>query len=136
MLELTVTQPGQIIEYIVVKTGHVKKNCLKLKKKHASNQNSNCDRQMYDSQDVAFMATSENHNLSNDIWICDRGACGHYCNFKEGLFDVKEIWEDITVGNSRTMTATMVGSLKCNVIQLHGPSVVITLHEVKYVPEL
>jgi gag-polypeptide of LTR copia-type/Zinc knuckle len=121
------------------KTGHVKKNCLKLKKKEsqqASNEHSNCDRQMYDSQDVAFTATSENHNLSNDIWICDSGACGHYCNFKEGLFDVKEICEDITVGNGRTMTATMVGSLKCNVIQLHGPSLVITLHEVKYVPEL
>jgi hypothetical protein len=53
-----------------------------------------------------------------------------------GLFDVKEICEDITDGNSRTMTATTVGSLNCNVIQLHGPSLVITLHEVKHVPEL
>jgi hypothetical protein len=110
------------------KTGHVKKNCLKLKKKEsqqASNEHSNRDRQMYDSQDVAFTATSENHSLSNDIWICDSGACGHYCNFKEGLFDVIEICEDITVGNGRTMTVTMVGSLKCNVIQLHGPSLVV-----------
>ena len=60
------------------KTGHVKKNRQKLKKKesqHASNENGSRDRQMYDSQDVAFTATSENHNLSNDIWICDSGAC-------------------------------------------------------------
>jgi hypothetical protein len=92
--------------------------------------------QMYNSQDVAFTATSENHNLSNDIWIYESGACGHYCNFKESLFDVKEICEDITVGNGKTMTATLVGSLKCNVIQLDGPSLVITLQEVKYVPDL
>jgi hypothetical protein len=35
-----------------------------------------------------------------------------------------------------TMTATMGGSLRCNAIQLHEPSLVITLHEVKYVSEL
>jgi hypothetical protein len=61
------------------KTGHVKKHCLKLKKKEsqqATNKISNRDRQMYDSQNVAFTATSENHNLSNDIWICDSGAWG------------------------------------------------------------
>jgi hypothetical protein len=45
------------------KTGHVRKNCHKLKKKesqYASNENGSRDRQMYISQDVVFTATSEN----------------------------------------------------------------------------
>jgi hypothetical protein len=52
------------------KTGHEKKNCQKLRKKesqHASNENGSHDRQMFDSQDVVFTATSEYHHLSNDV---------------------------------------------------------------------
>jgi hypothetical protein len=33
--------------------------------------------QNYESQDVVFTATSKNGKLSDDIWICDSGACGH-----------------------------------------------------------
>jgi hypothetical protein len=82
------------------------------------------------------VTTSENETLTNEIWICDSGACGHYCNFKEGLMNVKEICDEITVGNGKTMTATKVGDLKCKVIQLYGSSLNVTLYEVKYVPEL
>ena len=82
------------------------------------------------------MATSENEDLTSDIWICDSGACGHYCNFKEGLFDTREINEEITIGNGKSMIAAKVGSLKCKVIQVDGSSLDVTLHEVKYVPEL
>ena len=125
------------------KTGHLKKNCFKLKKKenqndnnHASKFTGNRDRQNFDSTDVAFMATSENEDLTSDIWICDSGACGHYCNFKEGLFDTRDINEEITIGNGKSMIAAKVGSLKCKVIQVDGSSLDVTLHEVKYVPEL
>jgi hypothetical protein len=40
------------------------------------------------------------------------------------------------VGNGKSMTATKVGSLKCCIIQVDGSGLEITLHEVKYVPEL
>jgi hypothetical protein len=40
------------------------------------------------------------------------------------------------VGNGKSMTATKVGSLKCFIIQVDGSGLEITLHEVKYVPEL
>jgi hypothetical protein len=54
------------------KSGHDKKNCLKLKKKEARNNNpssnsSNSNRQNYESQYVVFTATSKNGTLSNDI---------------------------------------------------------------------
>ena len=125
------------------KTGHIKKNCFKLNRRDTQNNNnptstsnSNRERQNFDSQDVAFMATAENEKLTKDTWICDSGACGHYCNFKEGMFNVKDISEDITIGNGKSMTATKVGSLSCKVIQVDGSSLDVTLHEVKFVPEL
>ena len=97
------------------KTGHVKKDCFKLKKKenqndnnHASKYTSNHDRQNFDSTDVAFMATLDTEYLSYDIWIYDSGACGHYCNFKQGLSDTREINEGITIGNGKSMIAAKV----------------------------
>jgi hypothetical protein len=88
------------------KPGHVKKSCFKLKKKeaqngHASNFNGNADRRNYESQDVVFTATSKNEILTDDIWICNSGACGHYCKSDKGLFDVKDINEKITAGMVR-----------------------------------
>jgi hypothetical protein len=126
------------------RTGHVKKNCFKLKKKElqnnninrGSNENSNRDQQFLNTQEMAFVTTSKNETSTNEIWICDSSACGHYCNFKEGLMNVKEICDEITLGNGKTMTATKVGDLKCKVIQLDGSSLDVTLCEVKYVPEL
>jgi hypothetical protein len=85
---------------------------------------------------MAFVTTSENQTLTDEIWISDSGACGHHCNFKEGQMNVKGICEEITVGNGNTMTATIVGDLKCKVIQQDGSSLDATLYEVKYVPEL
>ena len=101
----------------------MKKNCFKLKKTElqnnsnngGSNDNSSRGQQFLNKQDMAFVTTSENETLTNEIWICDSGACGHYCNFKEGLMNVKEICDEITLGNGKTMTATKVGDLKCKV---------------------
>ena len=126
------------------KTGHIKLNCLKLKKKEtrynnnqpSSNNNGNRDRGNHDSQDVVFATTAKNEMFTEDIWICDSGACGHYCNSTKGLFNIEEINESITVGNGKSMTATKVGSLKCRIIQVDGSGLEITLNEVKYVPEL
>jgi hypothetical protein len=59
-------------------------------------------------QKEAFVTTSENETITNEIWICDSGACGHYCNFKEGLMNVNEICDGITFGNGKTMPATKV----------------------------
>jgi hypothetical protein len=85
---------------------------------------------------VVFAATAKNEMITEDIWICDIGACGHYCNSTNGLFNIEEINESSTVGNGKSMTATKVGSLKCCTIPIDGSELDITLNEVKYVPEL
>jgi hypothetical protein len=83
------------------KRGHDKKSCFKLKKMEAqngydSNFKGNAEQRNHKSQDVVFTATSKNKILTDDIWICDSGACGHYCKSDKGLFDVKDNGEKIT----------------------------------------
>jgi hypothetical protein len=55
---------------------------------------------------MVFAATSKPEKFTDDIWICESGACGHYCISDEDLFDVKEINESIKVGIGDTMMAT------------------------------
>ena len=50
---------------------------------------------------MAFTATSDNEGLTNDIWIFDSVSCRHYCNFKEGLLDTRDINEEIAIGNGK-----------------------------------
>jgi hypothetical protein len=85
---------------------------------------------------VVFTETSKIEILKGDNWICDSGACRHYCKSDKGLFDVKDIDENITVGNGKNMKVRKVGSLKCHAIQINGSNADLTLKEVKYVPEL
>jgi hypothetical protein len=54
----------------------------------------------------------------------------------EGMFNLKDIAETITVGNGNSMTVTKVGSLRRHVVQLNGSTLDITINEVKYVPNL
>jgi hypothetical protein len=94
------------------KPEHDKKSCFKLKKKKGQNCHaSNFNRRNYEPLDVVFMATSQNEILTDDIWIFDSGACGHYFKSDKGLFDFKDINEKITVENGESMKAIKVGSL-------------------------
>jgi hypothetical protein len=57
--------------------------CFKLKKKeiqngNASSFNDNNDQRNYESKCGVFTETSKNEILTDDIWICDSGACRHY----------------------------------------------------------
>jgi hypothetical protein len=46
------------------------------------------------------------------------------------------ICEDITVGNGNVMTATKMGKLRCEILHKNGESLVVTLEDVKFVPDL
>jgi gag-polypeptide of LTR copia-type len=123
------------------KPGHDRKNCLKLKKKnsrvnHASTNNGYTDWPNFDSRDVIFTATASYKRINEDIWICDSGASEYYCMSIDGMFNVQDIDEKVTVGNGNKMVATKVGSLRCRVIQLDGSTLDIVINEVKYLPDL
>jgi hypothetical protein len=86
-----------------------------------------------DSQDVIFVSTSKTEKFTDDTWICDGGAYGHYCIFDKGFFDLKQIHESITFGSGNTMMATTVGTLNCQNIYGDGSGIDITLYKVKHV---
>jgi hypothetical protein len=129
------------------KPGHVKQNCLKLKRKDSrlnytnnnssgNGNNSNRNRENFESQDMVFAATSDAEKFDDDIWICDSGASSHYCVSDRGMFDVRDIDEKIRVGNGNLLLATKIGNLKLDVTQIDGTKFTITLQDVKFVPDL
>jgi hypothetical protein len=103
--------------------------------------NRNSDTSNHSSQnqnlnDIAFtLITMEEIFLSN-IWILDSGASNHFCRSMEGLKDVWDIDASIKIGNGDTMRATKVGNLKCEVTQLDGKKFIVSINDVKFVPNL
>jgi hypothetical protein len=129
------------------KPGHVKQNCLKLKRKDSrlsntnnnssgNGHNSNLDRQNFESQDMVFAATLDAEEFDDDIWICDSGTSSHYCVSDRGMFDVRNIDEKIRVGNGNLLVATKIGNIKLNVTQVNGTNFTITLQGIKFFPDL
>jgi hypothetical protein len=54
----------------------------------------------------------------------------------DGMFNIQNIDEKVTVGNGEKMVATKVGSLRRCVIQVDGLTLDIVINDVKFLPEL
>ena len=52
------------------------------------------------------------------------------------MFEIRDIDEDITIGNGKPMKATKVGKLKVETVQKNGSTQQFTMVDVKYVPDL
>ena len=57
-------------------------------------------------------------------------------NDETGMFEVKTIQDEITIGNGKPLMATKIGKLKLDIIQKDDSSREVTLTGVKYVPQL
>lgn len=86
--------------------------------------------------DVVFNSMSEDLEFSDNIWIGDSGASCQYSNSDKGLFDIKEVSESIIERNGKTIEATKMGNLRCDVERVNGKTFQVELQDVKYVPEL
>ena len=108
--------------------GHKETECRK--KKREENNKSN------DGQaDLAFIAQNKSDDVK-DLWIADTGASSHMTNSMEGMSDLKETDETITVGNGATMTVKYVGTYTGKVQTTKGQELTLKLNNVKVVPEL
>jgi hypothetical protein len=120
--------------------GHVKANCFKVLKKNQNQGegNSNVIRNGVAGTvaDIVLSSVENNEDFDHEIWIGDSGASCNYCNNDEGLYDCKTISEELTVGNGNVMIAKKMGKLKCGVLQKNGEKLIVTLENVKFVPEL
>ena len=74
--------------------------------------------------------------LSENTWIGDSGASCHMTNDDNGMFDCKQIDEDIMIGNGKPMKATKVGLIRLETMQQDGSIRSFTMTNVKFVPEL
>jgi hypothetical protein len=54
----------------------------------------------------------------------------------DGMFNILDIDEKVTVGNGEKMVATKVGSLRRCVIQVDDSTLDIVINDVKFLPEL
>jgi hypothetical protein len=54
----------------------------------------------------------------------------------DGMFNIQDIDEKVTVGNGDKMVAKKVGSLRRRVIQLDASTLDIVINKVKYLPDL
>jgi hypothetical protein len=95
---------------------------MKIMKKHNRNSGTsthdNQERQVLNSNDVAFTSFETKNDISSDVWILDSGASCYYCQSMEGLTDVKDIDESIKIGNGDAMRACKIGNLNCEVTKL------------------
>jgi hypothetical protein len=103
---------------------------------NACTNNGHANRPNFDSQDVTFAATSSKERISKDICICDSGASGHYSMSIDGMFNILDIDEKVTVGNGEKMVATKIRSLRRRIIQVDGSTLYIVINDVKFLPEL
>ena len=97
------------------KSGHVKASFFILNRRNEANgkDNNNVRTGVAGTNaDVVFNSVSENSEFSENILIGDSGASYHNCNSDQGLFDVRDVSEIITVGYGKTTEATKIGSLR------------------------
>ena len=85
--------------------------------------------------DVVLSSIETNREFDHEIWISHSGASCHYCNDDENLYDYKNISEEITVGNGNVMIAKKIRK-RCVILQQNGERLIVTLKNVKFVPEL
>jgi hypothetical protein len=115
--------------------GHVKSDCFKLMKKKQIEENENGTRNGVAGvvTDIVLSSVESKEEVDHEIWIGDSGVSCHYCNSDEGLYEYITIPEEITVGNGNVM---IVGKLRCGILQKNGEKLIVTLENVKFVPEL
>ena len=114
--------------------GHKAKDCpLKKanKKDHANMANQE------DITDIAFMGHDRTVRIANNnYFIADSGASCHLIGSDEGMVEWEPINDEIVIGDGKSIHAVKVGKVKMTLKQQDGPDRVITLTDVKYVPEL
>lgn len=118
--------------------GHVMKaNCFKLMKTNLGERNSCGTRNgVAGTSDVVLSSMTKIEDLGNDNWIGDSGASCHYCNDDDALYDCTMISEEITFGDGNVMMAKKIIKLRCEILQKNGEKLIVTLQDVKYVPDL
>ena len=74
--------------------------------------------------------------VTSKTYIGDTGASCHITNSDEGMFNVKKVNDSVKIGSGKSLRCTKIGSKRMRMDFKDGTSQIVTLHRVKYVPEL
>ena len=72
--------------------------------------------------------------FTKNIWIGDTRASFHMNNLADGMFETKDINQQVNVGNSTKMTAAKIGKWSGVIEKKDGTKKNIVLNKVKLVP--
>ena len=86
-------------------------------------------------QERALMA-NERHEGQAKFWVADTGASTHMGNCDEGMFDTRDIDDDVRVGNGAGLKATKIGKKRVTIKQHNGDHLNVILTDYKFVPGL
>jgi len=87
-------------------------------------------------EEHAYVMGEQKLSPGSSIFLGDSGASTHMGNEDEGMYDVQEINDPVTVGNGKVLRATKVGKLKRTVHQVNGSTLDVILPDYKFVPGL
>ena len=117
---------------------HMEQDCYK-KNRMKKEQSSSTTQQNTpaETSDVVMMtARADFGTINKNTWLGDTGSSAHMTNSMEGMFDVKQIQENIRIGDGTLMQTVAIGSKRVFVIQKDGDSIDVTLKKVKFVPNM
>jgi len=112
--------------------GHMEKDCRKKKAQERENTAGG------DEAEVVMMAHAHTNFdvIDGNTWLGDTGSTAHMTNSMEGMFDIKKEQGSVRIGDGKLMETSMIGSKRMLVVQKDGETKLVTLKNVKYVPEL
>jgi hypothetical protein len=95
------------------------------------------DEELYDCiKEHAYVMGEQKLTPSSSIFLGDSGASTHMGNEDEGMYDIQDINDPVTVGNGKVLRATKVGKLRRTVHQMDGSTLDVVLPDYKFVPGL
>jgi hypothetical protein len=87
--------------------------------------------------ETALIAAAQSSGILQDVtFIADYGASSHMVYSDLYLFDIEPIYTTVTVSNNSSMPCTSKGTYRGVSTNPDGSTILITLHDVLYVPQL
>ena len=75
------------------------------------------------------------NEIRNNIWIANSGASSHTTNNARGLINIRKNNSEVKIGGGDYVEAKLIGDLRGVTQQKNGKNTLITLINVKYVPQ-
>ena len=79
---------------------------------------------------------SRQNKIRNNVWIADSGASSHMTNDERGLINTRKIQSKVKIGSRDYVEAELIGDLRGAAKQKNGKETLITMINIKYVPQL